>query len=158
MKKKQVVVFDFDETITEKHLWKFLYKHENSKYFLHLFNSGSESAARWVRDEIFGGNARINSLKKYFESIVSQDDVDLSISSHGLLSDITKALSYTDIHLETFKFIHGRMQFCIVKTNEIIDTPLDKQYVIENLLLNKYGYDHAIFVDEIAKDRNRLVF
>ena len=143
---RQIVVFDFDETITQNHLFK----------SLHPFSKGVRPPVfdkDWTINYIFGGPKRIEELKLFFKEFLLHD-IDLAISSHGKMNEIVKALRFADIEpKEYFKYIHG------THDNEIWNTSLNegnikrffasnKKDFIEGQLQSTDAYGHVIFIDD----------
>ena len=144
--KKQIVVFDFDCTLTKEHLWKNLYEYPRHKKQHKLFLSGSEDARSWVRNFIFG-ETRITLIRNFLSLITSQG-IDIAISSHGNVEDIIRALIYVDIDVNLFKYIHGREELYNIDKKNIIDFQFEKHHFICSFLSIDQTYDHIIFIDD----------
>jgi hypothetical protein len=139
-KKKQIVVFDFDKTLTTEHLY-----HELRKSTKPNFNK------EWTINYIFGGEERINDLITFFSELI-MSDIDLAISSHGNLAEIKKALEFVGIPLQTFIYIHGNSPSELWKTSDpefnTSQMHNSKSKFIETQLQYKDKYNHVIFIDD----------
>ena len=144
--KKQIVVFDFDCTLTKEHLWRNLYEHSKHKKQYKLFMSESHEAELWVHNFIFG-KTRLDSIKKFLSMLSEKYQCDIAISSHGNVHDILRALKYANIDENLFKYIHGREELYIVG-NDIQDFPFEKHNFIHSFLLIEQKYDHIVFIDD----------
>jgi hypothetical protein len=146
--KRQIVVFDFDETLTKNHLYHALHPRdpEGKKAIPSLY----EFTEEWTKDYIFGGQDRIDTLITFLSELVLLD-VDLAISSHGNLFEIKKALHFSGIPVIAFKYIHGTnggIRFLDTITNTSNNMYRNKKNFIESRLQSNDRYGHVIFIDD----------
>ena len=141
---KVILVIDFDETLTKEHLFKNLRQAPSERVTF---------TKEWIVDFIFGGKDRIEKLSVFFNALKKMN-VDIAISSHGVLDEIKKALEYAEIPFETFVYIHGTAgyeKFWKTSDPEMkADTQLyrNKEDFIRQKLLKEDEYGHVIFIDD----------
>eukprot|EP01083_Nonionella_stella_P164774 546430_1 len=128
------IVYDFDQTITELHLYR------------QLHGGQLDALCKLSDDEliaIFGGKERIEKLNKHFK-FVTDSDVEIGIVSFGWSTVIKKSLDRVQlgIYFEN-KVIIGR------DSKEIIIMNRKKGKIIHNLMQQRQlNYDQVLFVDD----------
>lgn len=145
---KQIVVFDFDCTLTKEHLWRNLYEYKKHRKHYRLFHSETDEAKEWIRTFIFGGEIRLDKIKQFLTLLLSFQNTDIAISSHGNLDDILKALRYADIDKNLFKYIHGREQLYIKDFDITTNFNFEKHHFIDSFLYKVEKYNHILFIDD----------
>lgn len=151
------VVFDFDQTLTEKHFYKILYSQTNQ-------HSGKMKEIRktlisdrdFIVKTVFGGEERMQFLSRFLNQI--QERADIMISTHGYIDDIVEVFDKLgewgyNISSRSFKLIHGQLY---VKGGifEVFD-PRKRQ----NLQKASVAYRKDTFIREQSKNYARcLIF
>lgn len=174
------IVFDFDCTLTNEHLYYLLHDTDN---FIKMYNIRDKteiydmantiksiysvdntkidcdiilpkSITKKFIDTIFGGSSRIKILDKFLKKCIKQN-IDLYISSRGYLRDIITSLKITNL-LKYFKSIHSTLDKTIYQIdNQIktIDYNSGKEFFILNILNH---YTNVLYIDDTLTEHERL--
>lgn len=106
------VVFDFDQTLTQKHFYNTVYSRYNQQ-------TGHVQSIRKtiISDQstiigIFGGEDRLRFICQFLNQI--KDKADVMVSTHGFIEDIVEIFDNLgqwgyNISSQIFKLIHGRL-------------------------------------------------
>jgi len=168
MKKMRVaVVFDFDETLTERHLFHLMSgKHKIKSWFDEHFwpdlrREHMDSRRDFLVDHVFGGHERLATLDAFLCSLQEAGDhVELMISSNNYLRSIKNALREVDL-LHFFTMINARdpLYHSVwedMRTGVVTHDAGRKQDFILNQVLPKH--DCVVFVDDEILDAYFLFF
>ncbi len=175
MSKKSCIIFDFDCTITQKHLYYLL---NESKVFMSMYNVPEENHnevyelaskinnGNTLTDNqttqfinlIFGGTERLAMLKNFLSKCLN-NGLDLYISSRGFLSDITQSLLIVGL-LNYFCCIHSTLDKAIYYPyfNKKIKFDHGKDIFIMNLMDGAFmgQYDNLFYIDDTHTEHKKL--
>ncbi|ARF10018.1 protein kinase [Indivirus ILV1] len=155
--KKKCIVFDFDCTLTSKHLYKSLRENTNM-HDLILKLKPNQNNEKYKNDiieyvnDIFGGIERIAKLKSLFSNL-KDANIDLYISSRGVVAEIASALLAVDLY-SYFQKIYG-----ITETNggqnktKLIYGLYDKYNEI--IYIDDNHSEHNDFKNSLGKPENK---
>ena len=144
----KVVIYDFDQTITQKHISKRInmngkYKF-NQKGQLKEYNKLNYSQLLYM----FGGLERVKRLHEHFKYLMN-NSIELIILSMGFKSVIQKAI----VTMGLDKYFPNSMIF---GKNEIIPFNLNKSAWIENFKQKRQlQFDDILFIDDEPKNIER---
>ncbi len=150
-KGKVLVVFDFDCTLSAKHMYSDLH-HPAGEYKTEEQRMAAVQNVDFV-EKTFGGSARIDKLKEFLQELVDLGAV-LKIASFGITKQIEEALKTAGL-FELFDEIHGRAS---PDPKLIYDKP---KYIMG--LVSKAGVDangrkpRVIFADDDAGNYEGLL-
>jgi len=132
--KIKLIIYDFDQTISSKHLY-------------HILQGGQLDELSKLNDndliEIFGGTKRIERLNKHF-SVLNDNNIEVGIMSFGFCSVIKKAL-------QRMKLYHYFKNSTIIgcDSEELKENNFNKGKTVEQLKLKKnLKKPQVIFVDD----------
>jgi hypothetical protein len=150
--KQSVIVFDFDYTLTVAHMYHLIGGGHIIKWRQTLTREQILDNEDYIAEEIFGGNERLNLLKRRLSrlSITS----DLVISSNNYLEHIKRALTKVGL-LDYFGWIHARNGLYRpvaqnMTTGESYMEAGRKHEFIDRFLLPKYSC--IVFIDDEMLD------
>ena len=151
--KQSVIVFDFDETLTVKHVYHLIGGGHIINWHLPLSGEQILDNEEYLTNEIFGGKKRLHDLKTRLTKL--RISSDLVISSNNYLEHIKRALTKVGL-IEYFGWIHARNGLYRpvaqnLSSGEIYLEAGQKHEFIDRFLLPKYSC--VVFIDDEMLDK-----
>lgn len=156
---KSVVVFDFDYTLSEAHMYHLIGGGHIIKWHMPLERQQILDNKSYVTAVIFGGQERVDRMRTFLQGLV-QDGRVLAISSNNYLEHIKRALTHVDL-LDYFTWIHARNSFYRgsvenLKTGQYYNEAGRKQDFITTFLLPIFKC--IVFIDDEMLDAYYFAF
>lgn len=168
MERTQAVVFDFDRTLTKRHLYHLMHgSHpQHSAWdrlrYPHLERATLLQDKVFLRDDVFGGAERVAALDAFLGEL-AQQGVTLYVSSLNFLKPIKLALQQVGL-LHHFDYINAKDTVGLVPVSveenmraklvqPLLGSPWQKEYYLSEVVTPRHRC--TVFIDDELRHKVR---